>query len=96
MKTLGRLRSAATHRSLHLRQSSQVDLVAAAQGQVDQAPQLSEHLEAVGHQQRAVAATQQTLNKSARVLSNAREEHALTLDLGSEGLDTSSPAPSHL
>lgn len=73
-----------------------MDLVAAAQGQVDQAPQLSEHLEAVGHQQRAVAATQQTLNKSARVLSNAREEHALTLNLGSEGLDTSSPTPSHL
>lgn len=74
-----------------------MDLVAAAQGQVDQGLQLLQDLEAVGHQQRAVAATQQTrLSKSARALRKARGEEELTLDPGSEGLDTSAPAPSHL
>lgn len=82
---------------LHLRQSSQVDLVAAAQRQVGQELELLEDLEAVGHQQRAVAATEQTqLNNSARALRKAREDQALTSDPGSEGLDTSSPTASHL
>lgn len=45
---------------LCLRQSSQVNLVAAAQRQVDQELELLEDLEAVGHQQRAVAATEPT------------------------------------
>lgn len=51
---------AEAQRRLHSPQSSQVDLVAAAQGQVDQGLELLQDLEAVGHQQRAVAATQQT------------------------------------
>lgn len=74
-----------------------MDVVAAAQGQVDQEPQLREHLEAAGRQQRAVAATEQTrLSNSARALRKAREGQALTLGPGSEGWDTSAPTPSHL
>lgn len=68
-----KVRTSQLRLKLHLRQGSQVDLVAAAQRQVDQALQPAEDLEAVGHQQRAVAATQQTLSGGgASELSNAR------------------------